>query len=121
MICETLLALSLHFSDGDFNSTHPHARCITDNNVITGVYYNSQRDLSVYIGKNKSYKYFDIEYNLVTGYNSFLTPMIRIKRGVFWIAPMYEEEKWITRYPTYNVVTYGDKHWTLVMGVEFKL
>ena len=87
--------------ENEYNSVHPHARCEI-NNTISGVYYNSESNLSAYIGK----KYSIFEYGVVTGYSGMdLAPMIRIKKDNWFIAPAYEVEG--------NV--------GLVIGLEFKL
>tara|TARA_R100001015_G_C4439187_1_gene33415 strand:+ start:209 stop:493 length:285 start_codon:yes stop_codon:yes gene_type:complete len=87
--------------ENEYNSVHPHARCEI-NNTISGVYYNSESNLSAYIGK----KYSIFEYGVVTGYSGMdLAPMIRIKKDNWFIAPAYEVGG--------NV--------GLVIGLEFKL
>ena len=97
-----LLALSIHVGlDNQYNSIHPHARC-TVNSTISGVYYNSESNISAYIGKKHSI----FEYGVVTGYSGIsLAPMIRIKKDNWFIAPAYEVE--------------GNVGW--VIGLEFKL
>ena len=81
------IALSLHLGlVGDYNNIHPHARCSIDN-TITGVYYNSEDNISAYIGK----KYDNIELGLVTGYSgNEIVPMIRYVKDNFFISPAYE-------------------------------
>ena len=88
MSCLSLLfAMSLHMGlEGDYNSYHPHARC-EKNNLISGVYYNSEDRISSYAGL----KYGGFELGLVTGYtNNDIVPMIRYKKNNFFIAPAYE-------------------------------
>ena len=88
---ETCIALSLAISmhlglDNNYNNLHPHARCSIDN-TITGVYYNSEDNISTYIGK----KYNNIELGIVTGYSSNeIVPMIRYVKNNFFISPAYE-------------------------------
>ena len=88
---ETCIALSLAISmhlglDNNYNNLHPHARCSIDN-TITGVYYNSEDNISTYIGK----KYNNIEVGIVTGYESSdIIPMIRYVNNGFFISPAYE-------------------------------
>ena len=49
-----LLAVSTHLGlDADYNSIHPHVRCTVDN-WITGAYYNSEKNISYYVGKKIS-------------------------------------------------------------------
>ena len=83
-----LLAVSTHLGlDGDYNSVHPHVRCSTDN-WITGAYYNSERNISYYVGKKIS----NFEIGLVTGYNSYdVLPMIRYINNGLFVAPAYEK------------------------------
>tara|TARA_R100000742_G_C4275378_1_gene95806 strand:- start:1140 stop:1433 length:294 start_codon:yes stop_codon:yes gene_type:complete len=76
--------------DNNYNCVHPHARCTIDTNII-GVYYNSEYNPSMYIGKNTDYKNLNIEYGLATGYSGGnVVPMFRVKRDKFFIAPAYE-------------------------------
>lgn len=88
---ETCIALSLAISmhlglDNNYNNLHPHARCSIDN-TITGVYYNSEDNISAYIGK----KYDNIELGIVTGYSgNEIVPMIRYVKDNFFISPAYE-------------------------------
>ena len=88
---ETCIALSLAISmhlglDNNYNNLHPHARCSIDN-TITGVYYNSEDNISTYIGK----KYNNIEVGIVTGYESSdIIPMIRYVNNGLFISPAYE-------------------------------
>ena len=83
------LAISMHIGlANDYNNIHPHARCDIDN-TITGVYYNSEDNISTYIGK----KYNNIELGIVTGYSSNeIVPMIRYVKNNFFISPAYETE-----------------------------
>jgi hypothetical protein len=63
-----LLALSFHVGlEGDYNSVHPHGRCTVDN-WITGAYYNSEENVSYYVGKKISNidNNWDLEIGLVT-------------------------------------------------------
>ena len=88
---ETCIALSLAISmhlglENDYNNLHPHARCSIDN-TIAGVYYNSEDNISTYIGM----KYDNIELGIVTGYESNdILPMIRYVNNGFFISPAYE-------------------------------
>ena len=87
------LALSMHIGlDHSYNNVHPHARCTIDN-TITGVYYNSENNISTYIGKTYELdEYWNIELGLVTGYRSKnILPMIRYKSGNLFLSPAYEE------------------------------
>ena len=101
-----LLALSMHVGlDNEYNSIHPHARCTIDNTIL-GTYYNSEYNVSSYIGKIYNYNNLEIEYGLVTGYTgSNIAPMFRVKKDKWFIAPTYE--------------TTGNLG--LVVGIEFNL
>ena len=98
----TFFAISMHLGlQGDYNEYHTHARCQVDN-LISGVYYNSENRISTYVGMEHN----GLELGLVTGYESEdILPMIRYKKNSWFIAPGYEVDG-----------TYG-----VVIGLEFKL
>ena len=103
MSCLSLLfAASLHLGlENKYNNLHPHARCQVDN-LISGVYYNSEDRVSSYVGMEHN----GFELGLVTGYTSEdILPMIRYKHKNFFITPAYE-----------NGDTYG-----ITIGWEIKL
>jgi hypothetical protein len=83
-----LLAVSTHLGlDNNYNDVHPHVRCTIDN-WITGAYYNSERNMSYYVGRKIS----NFEIGLVTGYNSYdVLPMIRYINNGWFVAPAYEK------------------------------
>ena len=83
-----LLAVSTHLGlDNNYNNVHPHVRCTIDN-WITGAYYNSERNMSYYVGRKIS----NFEIGLVTGYNSYdVLPMIRYINNGWFVAPAYEK------------------------------
>ena len=83
-----LLAVSTHLGlDNNYNDVHPHVRCTIDN-WITGAYYNSERNMSNYVGRKIS----TFEIGLVTGYNSYdVLPMIRYINNGWFVAPAYEK------------------------------
>ena len=88
MSCLSLmLAISMHVGlEGNYNSIHPHARCQQDS-LISGVYYNSEDNISTYIGVEQS----GWELGLVTGYShSDIIPMIRYKKDNVFITPAVE-------------------------------
>ena len=97
-----LFAASLHLGlEEDYNSYHPHVRC-QKNELISGIYYNSEDRISSYIGIEHS----GFELGLVTGYTySDLIPMLRYKQKNWFVAPALE----------FN----GSKG--LVIGLEFKI
>ena len=88
MSCLSLmLAISMHVGlEGDYNAIHPHARCQVDN-MISGVYYNSESNVSAYLGLEHE----GWELGLVTGYTySDVVPFIRYKKNNWFIAPAIE-------------------------------
>tara|TARA_B110001454_G_scaffold217957_1_gene244552 strand:+ start:784 stop:1152 length:369 start_codon:yes stop_codon:yes gene_type:complete len=108
------LALGFHFGlDGDYNNVHPHLRCDV-NNTIAGVYYNSEENISAYVGY-----VFDmpldseLEVGWVTGYSGFeshglkIAPMLRLTKGNWYLAPAYEATP--------------NKNWGVTIGYEFNL
>jgi len=84
---QLFLALSLHLGlENDYNNIHPHARCTVDNH-ISGIYYNSEDNISLYTGLEHN----GFELGLVTGYSSnYILPMIRYKKNNWFISPAYE-------------------------------
>ena len=89
MSCLSLFfALSMHVGlEGNYNNYHPHARCQKDN-LISGVYYNSEDNISSYIGLQ--HKGFEI--GLVSGYTyNNIVPMIRYKKDNWFITPAIEK------------------------------
>ena len=103
-----LLALSLHMGlEGNYNNIHPHVRCDINNNTIAGAYYNSEENISFYVGKKIPMYNIELEVGLVTGYSGAdIVPMLRVKKGNWFLSPAYEI--------TSNNVG-------LVFGYEFKL
>jgi|TARA_R100001460_G_scaffold48675_1_gene86757 radical SAM superfamily enzyme YgiQ (UPF0313 family) len=80
------IAASLHLGlEGDYNNLHPHARCDLES-FMFGSYYNSERKISHYVGKN----FKGLEMGLVTGYHYEVSPMIRYKKNFWFVAPAYE-------------------------------
>ena len=81
------MAISIHLGlENNYNNIHPHARCSIEDTIM-GVYYNSEDNISTYIGK----KYNNIELGIVTGYSSNeIVPMIRYVKNNFFISPAYE-------------------------------
>ena len=71
---------------------HPHGRCTVDD-WITGAYYNSEENVSYYVGKKISNvdNNWDLEIGLVTGYSGMnIAPMIRYINDGWFITPAYE-------------------------------
>ena len=74
----------------DYNQVHPHIRYTSDN-FVAGVYYNSVRRTSAYVGKvypiNKD---TSVEVILATGYMYPVVPNIKVTYGSFFIAPLID-------------------------------
>ncbi len=105
---ELFLALSMHMGlEADYNQIHPHARCTVENN-IAGLYYNSENNVSAYVGRQFELdEYWNIELGLVSGYDhGTVVPMVRYKAGSFFLTPAYEKHK-------------GEENWGVVLGWEF--
>lgn len=86
------LALSLHVGlENEYNGFHPHVG-LEYNEYITGMYYNSEENVSFYFGRNNTItEELSVETGIVSGYtNEPLLPYIRIKYNDFFIAPAYE-------------------------------
>ena len=92
------LALTMHLGlEANYNNIHPHARCTIDN-VITGAYYNSEENVSYYVGTiipkvdyNNERNYWNLELGLVAGYSGAkVAPMIRYINDGWFVAPSYE-------------------------------
>ena len=78
------LSLTAHTGlDGNYNNIHPHVQC-EQNGYIRGMYYNSESELSVYLGKQyKVGEHWTIDTGLVTGYEArTIQPMLRFKNDI---------------------------------------
>ena len=64
------MAVSMHIGlDNSYNNIHPHARCQIDN-TITGAFYNSESNISLYAGKEYALdRFVNLEIGLSTGYS----------------------------------------------------
>ena len=93
--------------EADYNQIHPHARCTVENN-IAGLYYNSENNVSAYIGKQFELdEYWNLELGVVSGYDhGTIVPMVRYKAGSFFLTPAYEKHN-------------GEENWGVVLGWEF--
>jgi len=86
------VALSTHLGlQGEYNEIHPYAKLKYDNYIV-GAYYNSEKNLSLYAGIEKSLgKNTAVEFGFVTGYsNSDVIPMTRLNHNNFFIMPAME-------------------------------
>ena len=103
------VAMSLHIGmEEGYNSIHPHARCTVDNTIV-GVYYNSEKTVSSYVGY-KLDTWFDTttEVGIVTGYSGAkIVPLFRVLKNNWFITPAYEISP--------------NKNMGLTIGYEFKI
>jgi hypothetical protein len=92
--CIVLLSMSIHsISPFAYNNVHPHVQCEQDSKII-GSYYNSESNISFYIGKQWQVRTWEIETVVATGYSSNkIQPMVRFKKNNWYIAPMYDNPK----------------------------
>lgn len=84
------IAFSSHLDiSGDFNNVHPRIT-YTKDQYIAGVYYNSESQPSVFLGRIHQLHYIKIETGLVTGYSGAdVVPMIKLNYNNFFAAPGY--------------------------------
>ena len=94
ILIELALAFSLHLGlEGDYNGIHPHVR-YNHNNYIAGAFYNSEENISTYIGKRWEHNDFGFEAGAVTGYSEAeVLPYIRGTYQDFFVAPALEKDK----------------------------
>lgn len=87
------LAFSLHLGfEGEYNDIHPHFRLQQDN-IIGGVYYNSEENLSSYIGYVIEQNDFALEIGAVTGYEEMtVAPYARATYKNFYFTPGVGED-----------------------------
>ena len=99
-------AMSMHLGlQGDYNGYHPHVRCQVDS-VISGVYYNSEKEISAYVGHRWEKHNCGIEVGVVSGYSiAPVVPFVRATFHDFFVMPAFEEE---------------DNNIGAVFGYEFK-
>ena len=87
----TSIALSLHLGfEGDYNSIHPHIR-LQEQQYVAGVYYNSESNLSPYVGYRFEHNEFGLELGAVGNYST--APVMPYVRGTYknlFIAPGVE-------------------------------
>ena len=103
-----MLAFSMHLGlEGNYNNIHPHARCQIDD-TITGVFYNSEENISIYAGKEIDIdKFVKLELGLTTGYTgSDIVPFMRYTDRGWFIAPAHE---------------YDNNNIGLTIGYEWKI
>ena len=106
------VALSLHLGlENDYNNMHPHIR-LEKENYVAGSYYNSENNISSYIGYNFDLDYFNLELGAVTGYDAVgkVIPYSRINKDF--------ENKQLFLAPAVENIN-GEINLGIVLGVEF--
>ena len=89
------IILSIAFSShlgiaGEFNNVHPRITYITEDNIIAGTFFNSESQISMFVGKLHHYNEFSIETGIVTGYSGAkVAPMAKLNYNNFFVAPGY--------------------------------
>lgn len=102
------IALSLHlFLEGDYNAIHPYVE-LELNRWAAGAYINSETNVSTYIlrsfGLGNGY---ELEMGAVTGYSDAeVSPLIRLRKDYFFLAPVQE-------------ISNNEKRYGVVFGVQF--
>ena len=88
------IALSLHLGfEGDYNAFHPHLR-LQEQNYIAGAYYNSESNVSPYVGYRFEHNDFGLEIGAVGNYShADIAPYVRGTYKQFFVAPGVESEK----------------------------
>ena len=88
---ELALGISLHLGlANDYNEIHPHVR-YNNQNYIAGVYYNSESNVSTYVGRRWEKGKFGVEAGVVTGYSGGnVLPYGRATYENFFVAPAIE-------------------------------
>ena len=118
-----LLTLSLHLGmQAGFNEINPHIRCEVEN-YSTGMYYNSEKNISFYMSRDFSIRESEIEIGLATGYrDNSVIPIVRWKKNNWFIAPMYGRTWYYTEYTDRPTVWFkGEKDYGVIIGYEFKI
>ena len=118
-----LLTLSLHLGmQAGFNEINPHIRCEVEN-YSTGMYYNSEKNISFYMSRDFSIRESEIEIGLATGYrDANVIPIVRWKKNNWFIAPMYGRTWYYTEYTDRPTLWFkGEKDIGVIIGYEFKI
>jgi hypothetical protein len=93
------LAFSTHLGlEGNYNEFHPNFRLQTEQ-YIAGAYYNSEKNISLYVGKEINFDKLGLELGIVSGYDAYDYPVAPMARATyvlsedhkFFIAPAYEK------------------------------
>tara|TARA_R100001480_G_scaffold40757_1_gene53474 strand:+ start:50 stop:433 length:384 start_codon:yes stop_codon:yes gene_type:complete len=117
-----LLTLSLHLGiQHGFNEINPHIRCEVASSSF-GMYYNSERNISFYMSQNLKIRESEVEIGLATGYrDANVIPLVRWKKNNWFIAPMYGNTWYYTKYPDHTVWVKGKKDVGVIIGYDFKI
>ncbi len=108
------IALSAHLGlAGDYNALHPSARCEFDNGITAGVYYNSERRVSAFLGYRWEGPHAWAELGLATGYSD--APVVPFGR----IGVKLTENLSAFAAPAYEVWD-GQERLGLVIGTEWR-
>jgi len=65
---------SVHNKTG-FNNDNPGIYFRLDNGFTAGTYYNSEYRQSTYVGKTFAYRYFEVSYLAINGYQGRILPV----------------------------------------------
>ena len=93
------LAFSTHLGlNENYNNLHPNIRLQTEQ-YIAGAFYNSEKNISFYLGKEIEWDKFGFEFGIVTGYDAYDYPIAPMARATyqlsedhkFYVAPAYEK------------------------------
>jgi hypothetical protein len=87
------IALSLHLGfEGEYNAFHPHIR-LQEQNYIAGAYYNSESNVSPYVGYRFEHNDFGLEIGAVGNYSAAdILPYARGTYKQFFVAPGVESD-----------------------------
>lgn len=90
------IATTLHLGlAGSYNGFHPQIR-LEEQQYVAGVYYNSEENISSYLGYGFDMEHFNLELGIVTGYDTLgaVIPYARITKEfgdkIIFLAPVGE-------------------------------
>jgi len=110
------LAFSTHLGlEGTYNEFHPNIRLQTEQ-YIAGAYYNSEKNISLYVGKEINFDKLGFELGVVTGYPAYDYPVAPMARATYQLS---EDHKFFIA-PAYEIAEDGD-NLGVVFGLEFQL
>ena len=82
----------------------------------------SERNISFYMSQNLKIRESEVEIGLATGYrDANVIPLVRWKKNNWFIAPMYGNTWYYTKYPEHTVWVKGKKDAGVIIGYEFKI